>query len=178
MVTRAFDPFDPVVLTIGSFHSGTMDNVIPDEASFSGTVRSFNPASHEKQNERVVDQGEGLARAHGLDADVGYVQDFPVMVNDAGEAAFMADTVREVYGEERYLDSPRPFPTSEDFAFVCNEVPSAFVVMGACPAGADPAKAAVNHSPEARYDDAVLADGAALYAELAVRRLAREAREG
>ncbi|GAA2154557.1 M20 metallopeptidase family protein [Actinomadura napierensis] len=174
MVTRVFDPFDPVVLTIGSFHSGTMDNVIPDEASFSGTVRSFSPAAHEKLKERVVELVQGLAKAHRLDVDVSYLQDFPVMINNAAEAAFMADTVREVYGEERYVDSPRPFPTSEDFAFVCNEVPSAFVVMGACPAGTDPGEAAVNHSPEARYDDAVLADGAALYAELAVRRLARE----
>ncbi|MEU9023833.1 M20 family metallopeptidase [Actinomadura sp. NPDC048394] len=173
MVTRAFDPFDPVVLTIGSFHSGTMDNVIPDEASFSGTVRSFSPASHERLKERTVELVQGLAKAHGLDVDVSYVQDYPVTINDGAEAAFMADTIREVYGEERYFDSPQPFPASEDFSFVCDEVPSAFVVMGACPSGVDPGKAAVNHSADARYDDAVLADGAALYAELAARRLAR-----
>ncbi|WP_242907226.1 M20 metallopeptidase family protein [Actinomadura terrae] len=172
MVTRAFDAFDPVVITIGSFHSGTVDNVIPDEASFSGTVRSFSRAAHERLKERTVELLEGLARAHGLEADVTYFADYPVTVNDGGEAAFVADTVRDAYGEDRYAAAPRPMPASEDFSFICNEVPSAFIALGACPPDLDPATAAFNHSPEARYDSGVLADGAALYAELAARRLA------
>jgi metal-dependent amidase/aminoacylase/carboxypeptidase family protein len=55
---------------------------------------------------------------------------------------------------------------------VLEQVPGAFMMIGACPAGADPATAAYNHSAEAVFDDAVIADGTALYAELALRRLA------
>ncbi|MBO2450756.1 amidohydrolase [Actinomadura barringtoniae] len=172
MVTRAFDPFDPVVLTIGNFHSGTMDNVIPDEAAFSGTVRSFSPGAHERLKERVVEVVRGIAAAHALDVDVSYVQDYPVTVNDHAEAAFVGATVREAFGEDRYFDAPQPFPASEDFSFVCNEIPSSFVMLGACPSDRDPGKAAFNHSPDAAFSDSVLGDGAALLAELAVRRLA------
>jgi hippurate hydrolase len=60
---------------------------------------------------------------------------------------------------------------AEDFSYVLEQVPGAFVMLGACPPGADPATAPFNHSADAVFDDAVLADGAALYAELALRRL-------
>ncbi|GGP99431.1 M20 metallopeptidase family protein [Streptosporangium pseudovulgare] len=175
MVTRSFDVFDPVVLTVGSFHAGTTENVIPDRARFEATVRSFSPASHALVRDRSTALARGIAAAHGLEADVEYRVSYPVTVNDPEEAALVAETVREVYGEDRFVMVPRPFPASEDFSFVCAEVPSAFVALGACPKGVDPATAAVNHSPDALFDDAVLPDGAALYAELAVRRLARAA---
>ncbi|MEU5878645.1 M20 family metallopeptidase [Spirillospora sp. NPDC047279] len=174
MVTRNFDAFDPVVLTIANFHAGTTDNVIPDEAFFSGTVRSFSPEAHARLKDRTVEVVRGIASAHGLGVDVEYFQDYPVTVNDQAEAGFVGDTVREAFGAERYFTAPQPLPASEDFSFVCDEVPSAFVVLGACPADRDPAKAALNHSPEAAFDEAVLADGAALYAELATRRLTKE----
>ena len=66
---------------------------------------------------------------------------------------------------------PDPVTGSEDFSFVLEQVPGAFLMLGACPPGADPATAPFNHSPEAVFDDAVLADGTALLAELALRRL-------
>ncbi|MFI7046790.1 M20 family metallopeptidase [Streptosporangium sandarakinum] len=175
MVTRSFDVFDPAVLTVGSFHAGTTENVIPDRARLEATVRSFSPASHALVRDRSTALARGIAAAHGLEADVEYRVSYPVTVNDPEEAALVAETVREVYGEDRFVMVPRPFPASEDFSFVCAEVPSAFVALGACPEGVDPATAAVNHSPDALFDDAVLPDGAALYAELAVRRLARAA---
>ncbi|MFC5181203.1 M20 metallopeptidase family protein [Actinomadura harenae] len=174
LVTRRFDAFDPVVLTICTFHAGTMDNVIPDEVTFTGTVRSFSRQVPDEMAERCTRLLQGIADAHGLEVLVEYYQDYPVTTNDAAEAAFAGETVREVLGEERYFESPRPIPASEDFSFVGNEIPSAFLVLGACPPGLDPAEAANNHSADAVFDEAVLPDGAALLAELAVRRLAAE----
>ncbi|WP_326824822.1 M20 metallopeptidase family protein [Streptosporangium sp. NBC_01756] len=171
MVTRGFDVFDPVVVTVGSFHAGTVDNVIPDEARFEATIRSFSATSHALVQERAVALVRGIAAAHGLDVDADYTVNYPVTVNDGAEADFVGGVVREAYGEERFVTAPQPFTGSEDFSFVCDQVPSAFVALGACPADTDPAKAAYNHSAEARFDDAVLPDGAALYAELATRRL-------
>ncbi|MFJ2031627.1 M20 family metallopeptidase [Streptosporangium sp. NPDC087985] len=171
MVTRGFDVFDPVVVTVGSFHAGTVDNVIPDEARFEATIRSFSAASHARIQERAVALVRGIAAAHGLEVEADYEVSYPVTVNDGAEADFVGGVVREAYGEERFLTASQPFTGSEDFSFVCDQVPSAFVTLGACPSDADPAKAAYNHSPEARFDDAVLPDGAALYAELATRRL-------
>jgi hippurate hydrolase len=77
-----------------------------------------------------------------------------------------------VFGTDRYEPMPDPVTGSEDFSRVLERVPGAFVFLGAC-VGDDPKAAAPNHSPLARFDDAVLGDGAALLAELAVRRLNR-----
>ncbi|MET8157580.1 M20 family metallopeptidase [Sphaerisporangium sp. NPDC005289] len=175
MVTRGFDVFDPVVVTVGSFHAGTADNIIPEEATFEATVRSFSAAAHGRVQERILTLLKGIAAAHALEVDAEYDVSYPVTVNSSAEADFTGDTVREVFDEHRYITAPQPFTGSEDFSFVCDQVPSAFVALGACPDGADPARAAYNHAPEAAFDDTVLPDGAALYAELAERRLGLEA---
>ncbi|MER7207583.1 M20 family metallopeptidase [Streptosporangium sp. NPDC000239] len=172
MVTRSFDVFDPVVVTVGSFHAGTVSNVIPEEARFAVTIRSFSPSARERLQERTVTLVRGIAAAHGLDVEADYQGIYPVTVNDAGEARFVAETVREVYGEQRFRQAANPFTGSEDFSYVCDQIPSVFVALGACPADRDPERAAYNHAPDAEFDDAVLPDGAALYAELAARRLA------
>jgi hippurate hydrolase len=74
-------------------------------------------------------------------------------------------------GEGRYVPAVNPEPGSEDFSYVLEQVPGAFVFLGACPEGVDPETAPSNHSAEAVFDDAVLADGTALYAALALARL-------
>ena len=94
-------------------------------------------------------------------------------VNDAAEAAFAAETVAAVFGAERGERAEFPLIGAENFYFVLEQVPGAFVMLGACPPGTDPLTAPTNHSAHAVFDDAVLADGAALYAKLALRRLAR-----
>jgi amidohydrolase len=171
-VTRSFDVFDPVVVTVGSFHAGTASNVIPAEARFEATIRSFSPEAHARVKDGVVTVLQGIAAAHGVAIEHEYGLGYPVTVNDAAEAEFAASTIADVFGPQRAVSAANPITGSEDFSFVLNEVPGAFVLIGACPAGADPATAPYNHSPEAVFDDAVLPEGATLYAELAVRRLA------
>jgi hippurate hydrolase len=173
-ITRSFDPFDPVVLTVGSFHAGTATNVIPDQARFGATVRSFSRAAHGRVKDGVERVCRGIAAAHGLEVEVDFVEEYPVTVNDAAEAEFVADVVADLHGEQRYAWAPEPITGSEDFSRVLAEVPGAFVFLGACPPDRDPQRTPFNHSPLAVFDDAVLGDGAALYAELAMRRLGAE----
>ncbi len=172
MVTRRFDVFDPVVITVGSFHAGTTDNVIPDAAHFLATVRSFSPAARAAVKDSSVRLASEIAAAHGLTATADYIDGYPVTVNDQAELTFAEQTVTEVFGGQRFAPMPDPLAGSEDFSFVLEQVPGAFVMLGACVPDTDPATAAFNHSAEAVFDDAVLADGATLYAELALRRLA------
>jgi hippurate hydrolase len=172
MVTRRFDVFDPVVLTIGSFHAGTTDNVIPDEVKLLGSLRTFSPETRTRAMDNAVRVAEDIASAHGLTATAGFASGYPVTVNNAGEASFAHRTVTELLGSGRCLTQQFPLTGSEDFSFVLEQVPGAFLMLGACQQGADPATAAFNHSADAVFDDAVLGDGAALYAELALRRLA------
>jgi amidohydrolase len=172
MVTRGFDVFDPVVLTVGVFQAGTKRNIIPADANFEATVRSFSPAVRAKARERAVRLCEGIAAAHGLDIDVRYSEEYPVTVNNDAEHDFLADTVRDIFGADRYEVMENPITGSEDFSRVLERVPGAFVFLGACTTD-DPEVAPPNHSPLATFDDSVLTDGATLLAELAVRRLRR-----
>jgi amidohydrolase len=171
LVTRRFDVFDPVVVTISSFHAGTTDNVIPDEATFLGTARSYSAAARTRLRESIYSIIESVAAAHGMTATAEYVDEYPVTVNDAAEAEFARATVAEVFGPGRALAKPFPLTGAEDFSYVLQRVPGAFLSVGAVPPDRDPATAPSNHSAAAIFDDAVLADGAACYAELAMRRL-------
>ena len=84
----------------------------------------------------------------------------------------MLQTVADAFGPDRGHLAQFPITGAEDFSFVLEEVPGAFVFLGACPPDRDPETAPTNHSAIAIFDDAVLAEGTALYAELALRRLA------
>ena len=172
MVTRQFDVFDPVVITVGSFHAGTADNVIGDDATFLATVRSFSAESRTKVRDCALQLVRDVATAHGLTATADYVDGYPVTVNTGAEVDFAEQVISSVLGEGRFLTMPNPLTGSEDFSFVLEQVPGAFVMLGACTPDADPSTAPYNHSPLAVFDDAVIADGIALYAELALRRLA------
>jgi amidohydrolase len=172
MVTRRFDVFDPVVVTVGMVQGGTRRNIIPDTARFEATVRRFSEASKERLRETIGETLQGVARAHGVEVDVDYGDEYPLTVNDAAEVDFAADVVREVFGQERYDDLPDPITGSEDFSRVLAAVPGAFVFLGATLPGLDPETAPSNHSPRADFDPAVLPDETTLYAELAVRKLA------
>jgi metal-dependent amidase/aminoacylase/carboxypeptidase family protein len=113
-----------------------------------------------------------LAAAHRLRAEADYLDGYPVTVNDAAETAFAGQAVADLFGEDRLIAQANPLPGAEDFSFVLDEVPGAFLMVGAAPEGSDPATAPFNHAADAVFDDAVLPDGAALLAELALRRLA------
>ncbi len=172
LVTRRFDVFDPVVVTVGSFHAGTVDNVIPDRAAFAATARSFSPQSRGRLRDETVRLVRGIADAHGLAVDAEYVDGYPVTVNDAAEAGFALATAADLFGAGRALPRSEPVTGAEDFSYVLEQVPGAFVMLGACPPGIDWRAAPSNHSAAALFDDAVLTDGTLMYAELALRRLA------
>jgi amidohydrolase len=172
LATRKFDAFDPVIITVGNFHAGTKDNIIPDTARFEASIRTLSAAARDRVKEAVVVLARQIATAHGLSAEADYVEGYPVTVNDDAEAAFAEGVIADVFGPERFIRPPFPITGSEDFSYVLERVPGAFIMLGACPPDRDPATAPDNHSPDAVFDDAVLADGAALYAELAARRLA------
>jgi amidohydrolase len=170
MVTRQFDVFDPVVVTVGSLHAGTRRNVIPGTATFEATVRTFSAAARQAMTTAVPRLLHGIAAAHGLEVDVDYVAEYPVTITDPDETAFAAATLSDVFGPARHATLAHPFSGSEDFSRVLDRVTGSFAGLGATPAGLDPRTAPFNHSPQARFDDAVLPDGALALAELAIRR--------
>lgn len=169
MLTRTVDPFDPVVLTVTQINAGTAENVIAPTAQLTATVRTVSETAHTEVRQRVLRVCEGVAAAHGVQVDVDYAAGYPVTVNSAAEAVRAGEVAAELFGAQRYYPAPQPIMGSEDFSFVLEQVPGAFLGLGASPAGGDPN--AYNHSPLARFDDGVLGDAAALLAALALDRL-------
>ena len=172
MVTRQFDVFDPVVLTVGQIAGGTKENIIPDDAFFEATVRTFSEQARAKMQQASVQLAEAMATAHGLTAEVDYRVGYPVTVNNPAEYAFARDTIIDVFGPDRFRERANPRCGAEDMSYVLNEVPGVYLNLSACTT-ADPDAAHDNHSPLANFDDSILPDASALLAELAVRRLNR-----
>ena len=170
-VTRRFDVFDPVIVTVGSFHAGTLFNVIPDSASFEATVRSFSRLAHERLLAEITSVCTGIGTAYGLEVDAKIEELYPVTVNAGSQVDLARASVTEHHGDDRWTDLPNPLSGSEDFSRVLDEVPGVIVFLGATPADRDPATAPFNHSPEAAFDEAVMADGVTLYADFAMRAL-------
>lgn len=173
LVTRRMDVFDPVVLTTGQFHAGSRRNAIPDTARFETTVRAFSGRARDKVRAAAAELVTSIATGHGLSVQLSTSDGYPVTVNDPGEAAYAAAVIADVLGVERFRPMPTPFAGAEDFSRVLAEVPGVFVILGACPPGIDPDTVPDNHSEAAVFDEGVLADGAAVYAELAARGLER-----
>lgn len=172
-VTRQFDAHDPVVVTVGRFVAGTTDNVIPEIAELDATVRTFSPAQHAVIPERLTRLAENIAVAHGLTAEVRYERGYPVTVNDADEVARAARVSRELLGAGGWHDLVNPVAGAEDMSYVLEQVPGAFVFVGASPPGVDPATAPYNHAAQARFDDDAVPVSAAVLAGLALDRLAQ-----
>ena len=170
MVTRGFDVFDPVVVTVGRIAGGTKENIIPDEAEFEATVRSLSRQNREKIQADITRVVEGIAAAHGVKVDVDYKLGYPVTVNDDTEYARAKQAVVDLFGAERFTELPTPELGSEDMAFVMELVPGAYLNVGACPVE-DYQNFPDNHSPRAAFDDSILPDCTAWLAEMAVRRL-------
>jgi amidohydrolase len=172
MVTRQLDMFDPAVLTVGVLQAGTRRNVIPDSARFEATVRTFSEENRDRLQRAIPRLLKGIASAHGLAVEVHYITEYPRTVTDLAETERAEQVISRLLGEERLTRLAAPVSGSEDFSHVLDRVPGTFIGLGAATPGADPQAAAFNHSPRAIFDDDVLTDGAALYAELATTRLA------
>ena len=172
LLSRVINPFDTAVLTVGQFHAGTKANIIPDDASFSATIRCFDPDVLDILERETVRFCQGTAHAYGLEVDARFDRQYPVTVNDHDSVTRAGVLVEKVLGAGRFAEMPQPITGSEDFSRVLQAAPGAMLFLGAC-VDENYQSAPDNHSPFAAFSDEVLADGAALYAELAVASLAR-----
>ncbi len=172
MVTRTFSVFDPVVVTVGVIRAGTKDNIIPDTARIEATVRTLSHENRTAIQSRITTLATKIAEAHGMTAEVDYRATYPVTVNHDEEFAFAQGVAVDLFGENRWVNMPEPELGSEDMSVVHEQVPGAYLFLGA--AVGEPSEWETNHSPRAAFDDAVLPDAAAFLAECALRRLRAE----
>lgn len=170
LITRSFDSFDPVVITVGQFHAGTKANIIPDTAEFQATIRTFSAENRSRIQIEAVRLCKSIAEGYGLKADVTVVEQYPVTVNNDAHAQYVGKIATELFGNEGYMDMPHPIAGAEDYSRVLEAVPGSYVFLGAS-VDQDFTKSEVNHSPRAMFDDSVMYRGTALLSELAIRSL-------
>lgn len=171
-VTRRFDVFDPVVLSVTQLHAGgPARNIIANTASLVATVRVLSHENNARVQAEIPALVDDIAAAHGCTAQTDVTVLCAPTVNDAEAADQVRSTLTGLFGPERVWETPHPVMGSEDFSFVLEQVPGAFLFLRATPAEIDLATAAPNHSPTVVFDDAVLGDQAAALAALALGRL-------
>lgn len=167
-VTRRVDVFRPCVITVGQFHAGTANNVIPETALVSGTVRAVDPVTRQAALDAVQSLATGVAATHDMAAEVRIVRGYPVTMNHPSEARSVLEIADAVLGGGRGIEMPSPVMGAEDFSYVLEKVPGAMVFLGACPDDLEWTSAPANHSNHVRLHEPTFADGAALHAAVAL----------
>lgn len=145
----------PAVVSIGTINGGTRHNIIPDQVTMSGTVRTFNDDVQKEVNERIKTTAEHIAAASGATAEVTIVQNYATTVNDPALTAQMLPTLKRA--SPKVVESPL-VTGSEDFSFYAKEVPGLFFFLGVTPMD-KMGSAAPNHSPDFNVDDQALVTG-------------------
>ena len=130
IVARNVDPLDAAVISICQFHAGSADNIIPQTARLSGTARSLTPEVRDLLEQRVREVVEGTAKLYGAKVKLVYKRDYPVTRNHERQAEFAASVAREVAGRERVDDQAAPVMGAEDFSFMLEARPGAFIFVG------------------------------------------------
>ncbi|MES0861807.1 M20 aminoacylase family protein [Ruegeria sp. SCPT10] len=163
VVARTVDPIKRVVLTVGTFETDSVaSNVIAHTVRLKGTVRTLDPEYRAIAEERVRRIAEDTASAFGATAQVTWTPGYPVTVNSEAETGYAAEAAAAVAGKVN--DSTDPIMPSEDFAYMLEERPGAYIFVGN-------GDTAMCHHPEYNFDDDAIPAGCSWFAELVERRL-------
>jgi amidohydrolase len=165
IVGRNANPFEALVISITQVHAGTAYNVIPEEATLTGTIRAFKPEMMELARKRLTAVCDGIAAAYDVEIKIELRAVFDVLINHEAETAEMLEAARDVVGDEQVLTYARPMMGSEDFADMLFKAPGCYARVGH--SGDLPL-----HNPGFVLDDAILPVGASLLARIVERRLA------
>ncbi len=164
VVSRNVSPFDTAVLSVCQFQAGSAINVIADHAVLRGTVRTLSREAQARVLERLRGLCEGTARGYGCEVEFRHLLSSPPTVNQAGPVEHVKRAAAAVLGTGQVVDPVTPLMASEDFAYLLDHRPGAYFFLGH--------DGLTCHHPEFDFDDALLAQGAAIFATLVYQRLA------
>ena len=165
IVARNTDPLASGVVSVTTFHAGNTDNVIPQTARLSGTVRALDEKVRADLEASVGRIATTVAATFGAEARIAYERGYPVTVNHAGPAVRVGDAIEGLFGGNAVNRAGAPLMAAEDFSYYLERVPGAYFFMGNGPS-------AGLHHPAYDFADAAIAPGAAVWAALARASLA------
>lgn len=160
VVSRGTDPLDSVVLSITKFHAGDAHNIIPQKAELAGTVRTLRSEMRDYAQKRLTEIAEGVASALGASATVDYARNYPVTFNHARETEFAAQIARGVAGNGAVNEDVAPMMAGEDFSYMLEARPGAFIFMGN-------GTSASLHNPAYDFNDDAIPHGISYWVQLA-----------
>jgi amidohydrolase len=159
IVSRNVDPLESAVVSITQFHAGTADNIIPQTGHLRGTARSLTPETRDLVEKRVREVVDGTAKLYGAKATLTYKRDYPVTVNHARQTEFAAQIATEVVGKNRVDTTVPPVMGAEDFSFMLESRPGAFIFVGN-------GDSAGLHHPQYNFNDEVIPVGTSYWVKL------------
>jgi amidohydrolase len=179
IVTRDRNPLDPAVLSITQIHSGSADNVIPNEATLRGTVRTFSNETLDLIEQRMAQVTEHTSLALNCKSEFSFHRKYPPTINHDKEAAFCAQVLNGIVGAEHVDRTVQPSMGAEDFAFMLKEKPGCYVWIGNGQGGhrdqGHGAGPCMLHNGSYDFNDELIPLGATYWVELARQWLASEA---
>jgi hippurate hydrolase len=165
IVSRNVDPLESCVVSVARFTAGNTDNILPQTAELEGTVRTLSPAVRDLVERRFREIVAGIAAASGISATLDYRRNYPVTINPAKQTDFAAAVAREALGADNVETDQPPVMGAEDFSFMLEARPGAFVWLG------NGGSAGLHH-PEYDFNDAALPYGIAYFARIVETALA------
>ncbi|MCE4062603.1 M20 family metallopeptidase [Pandoraea sputorum] len=164
LAARHKDPVAPAVVSVCMIHAGDTDNVIPDTAELRGTIRTLSSAVLNQLQDDIRRIGDGLAAGYGASIETEFFQYYPATVNTASEAALCEQVMRATFGDHATHANVPPNMTSEDFGFMLEAKPGAYVLIGNAPRG----ETGVGlHHPAYDFNDDIIRDGVRYWVALA-----------
>ena len=168
VASRTVSPFDAAVVSVTQMHAGDTWNVIPEEVVVRGTARAFKAEVQDHMEAEIRRLAAGIAAAFAVEATVHYERRYPPTINDAAETELTAGVARKIAGADKVSLDKDPMMGAEDFAFMLNEKPGAYMWIGNGPRDGG----CMLHNPHYDFNDDVLPLGASYWAELVETRLA------
>ena len=166
LTSRNMDPVDSAVISLCTIQAGNAFNVIPQDLTMTGTVRTLREEVRDMIEQRMTVMVDNIAAAFGATGKLDYIRHYPVTVNHLRETELAAKAAQEVAGAENvHPDMPQTLG-GEDFSFMLNEVPGAMINVGNGPSAA-------LHHPEYDFNDDVIAWGSSYWTQLVQQRLPR-----
>jgi hippurate hydrolase len=166
IVARNVDPVDSAVISLCVFQAGTAENIIPQTARLRGTARSFRPEVRDLLERRLREMVEGIAQAHGANATLTYRRGYPVTRNAEAQTAFAAAVAESVAGEGRVDTDMAPVMGAEDFSYMLEARPGAFIFVGN-------GDSAGLHHPAYDFNDQAIPFGSSYWVRLVETALAK-----
>jgi hippurate hydrolase len=169
IVARNMDPGKSAVVSVTNFHAGSATNVIPASAKLAASIRTFDPEVREMIEGRVRQLCKGVAEMHGCEVELDYKHGYPATINPEHTIPIAAQVATEVVGADRVNLNPPSSMGSEDFSFMLQARPGAFLWIGQGAPGHDHGL----HHPMYDFNDEVLDIGASFWARLVETQLPR-----